>query len=66
MPRDGDRLTDNKKNEHDPYVYNAKKIKSKPTNKAVYTTTPIAGGWAGAVMPWAGAVMPKNADKSKV
>ena len=25
-------------------------------NKAVYSTTPVAGGWAGAVMPWAGAV----------
>ena len=24
-------------------------------NKAVYTTAPIAGGWAGAVMIWAGA-----------
>ena len=26
-------------------------------NKAVYTATPVAGGWAGAVMSWAGAVM---------
>ena len=26
-------------------------------NKAVYTTTPVAGGWAGAEMSWAGAVM---------
>ena len=26
-------------------------------NKAVYTTAPVAGGWAGAVMSWAGAVM---------
>ena len=26
-------------------------------NKAVYTTTPVAGGWAGAVMIWAGAIM---------
>ena len=25
-------------------------------NKAVYTTAPVAGGWAGAVMNWAGAV----------
>ena len=25
-------------------------------NKAVYTTTPVAGGWAGAVMSWAGAI----------
>ena len=24
---------------------------------AVYTTTPVAGGWAGAAMSWAGAVM---------
>ena len=24
-------------------------------NKAVYTATPVAGGWAGAVMSWAGA-----------
>ena len=24
-------------------------------NKAVYTLTPVAGGWAGAVMSWAGA-----------
>ena len=26
-------------------------------NKAVYTTAPVAGGWAGAVMIWAGVVM---------
>ena len=26
-------------------------------NKAVYTTAPVAGGWAGAVMIWAGAIM---------
>ena len=26
-------------------------------NKAVYMATPVAGGWAGAVMSWAGAVM---------
>ena len=26
-------------------------------NKAVYTATPVAGGWAGAVISWAGAVM---------
>ena len=26
-------------------------------NKAVYTTTPVAGSWAGAVMIWAGAVL---------
>ena len=26
-------------------------------NKAVYTTAPVVGGWAGAVMIWAGAVM---------
>ena len=26
-------------------------------NKAVYTTAPVAGGWAGVVMIWAGAVM---------
>ena len=26
-------------------------------NKAVYTATPVAGGWAGAVMSWAGVVM---------
>ena len=26
-------------------------------NKAVYTTTFVAGGWAGAVMSWAGAIM---------
>ena len=25
-------------------------------NKAVYTTAPVAGGWAGAAMSWAGAV----------
>ena len=24
---------------------------------AVYTATPVAGGWAGAVMSWAGAAM---------
>ena len=27
-------------------------------NKAVYTTTDVAGGWARAVTPWTGAVMP--------
>ena len=27
-------------------------------NKAVYTTTDVAGGCAGAVVPWAGAMMP--------
>ena len=26
-------------------------------NKAVYTTAPVAGGWAGAVMVHAGAIM---------
>ena len=26
-------------------------------NKAVYTTTSVAGGWAGPVMSWAGAEM---------
>ena len=26
-------------------------------NKAVYTTAPVAGGWAGAVTIWAGAAM---------
>ena len=26
-------------------------------NKAVYTTAPVAGGWAGAVTSWVGAVM---------
>ena len=26
-------------------------------NKAVYTATFVAGGWAGAVMSWAGTVM---------
>ena len=26
-------------------------------NKALYTTAPVAGGWAGVVMTWAGAVM---------
>ena len=31
--------------------------KRKRKNKAVYTTTPVAGGWAGAVMSWAGAAM---------
>ena len=30
---------------------------AKRMNKVVYTTTPVAGGWAGAVMSWAGAVM---------
>ena len=50
-------------------------------NKAVYTTAPVAGCWAGAVMIWAGAVMiwagvcsnrnfptlkmPKNAKRAK-
>ena len=28
-----------------------------PINKAIYTATPVAGGWAGAVMSWEGAVM---------
>ena len=44
-------------------------------NKAVYTTTPFAGSWAGAVMIWAGACsntnfptlkIPKNAKKQCV
>ena len=26
-------------------------------DKAVYTTAPVTGGWAGAVMSWAGAEM---------
>ena len=55
---------------------------SKMENKAVYTTAPVAGGWAGAVMIWSGAVMiwagacsntnsptlkmPKNAKKQSV
>ena len=26
-------------------------------NKVLYTTTPVARGWAGAVMNWAGVVM---------
>ena len=43
-------------------------------NKAVYTTAPVAGAWAGAVMIWAGACsnknfptlkMPKNVRKTK-
>ena len=43
-------------------------------NKAVYTTTPVAGSWAGAAMILAGACsntnfstlkMPKNAKKAK-
>ena len=29
----------------------------RPKNKAVYTTAPVAGGWAGALIIWAGAVM---------
>ena len=53
----------------------------RPKNKAVYTTAPVAGGWAGALIIWAGAVMlwagacsntnfptlklPKNAKKAK-
>ena len=32
-------------------------VEKKRKNKAVYTTTSVAGGWAGAVMSWAGAVM---------
>ena len=35
------------------YMY-AKNLKG---YKAVYTTAPVAGGWAGAVMSWAGAEM---------
>ena len=40
-------------------VYKSKSMQNlKPkTNKAVYTTAPVAGGWAGAVMSWAGAEM---------
>ena len=56
-------------------------MQKKNVNKAVYTTAPVAGGWAGAVIIWAGAVMiwagacsntnfptlkmPKNAKKAK-
>ena len=35
-------------------VFNRGKMKQ---NKAVYTTAPVGGGWAGAVMSWARAVM---------
>ena len=34
-----------------------RRIKGVLKNKAVCTTTSVAGGWAGAVMSWAGAVM---------
>ena len=27
------------------------------SNKAIYTTAPVVGGWAGAIVIWAGAVM---------
>ena len=49
-------------------------VKNKKKKKAIYTTAPVAGGWAGAVMIWAGACsntnfptlkMPKNAKKAK-
>ena len=59
-----------------------KKTRNDKENKAVYTTDPVAGGWAGAVMIWAEAVMiwagacsktnfptlkmPKNAKKQSV
>ena len=33
------------------------KVYCEGSNKAVYTTAPVADGWAGAVMIWAGAVM---------
>ena len=38
-------------------IYLKKPDKTIRENKAVYTTTNVAGGWAGAVMPWAGAVL---------
>ena len=34
-----------------------KRRRAQKNNKAVYTATPVAGGWAGAVMSWEGAVM---------
>ena len=33
------------------------KKKDEKKSEAVYTATPVAGGWAGAVMCWAGVVM---------
>ena len=36
---------------------NENKKRERKRNKAVYTTAPVAGGWAGAVMSWAGAEM---------
>ena len=42
-----------------PTTLKTKKLRNEPEikNKAVYTTAPVAGGWAGAVMSWAGAEM---------
>ena len=37
--------------------YDILQISEDASNKAVYTTAPVAGGWAGAVMSWAGAEM---------
>ena len=41
-------------------------LRDAKTNKAVYTTTDVAGRWAGAVMPWAGAKMSKMQKKQSV
>ena len=32
-----------------------RKLSKQIKNKVVYTTDPVAGGWAGAVISWAGA-----------
>ena len=34
-----------------------KRASARSGNKTVYTTAPVAGGWAGAVTIWAGAAM---------
>ena len=39
------------------YQYEEQTINDSEINKAVYTTTFVAAGWAGAVMSWAGAVL---------
>ena len=54
MIDEGESKKDKKKPDH----FDARKESfSPPKNKAVYTTAPVAGGWAGAVMSWAGAEM---------
>ena len=47
-------LGNNHVDTYDGFLNSVRQVK---LNEAVYTTTFVAGGWAGAIMNWAGAVM---------